>query len=249
MIQVIAARHFIDKGLPVNGAVALTGVFYYESKLNPGSQGVQGTETPGVLNNRGAYAIMSLNGPRQQRLKDYCDKRGVAYDNLEAQLDFALNEMANHYPKSWAAIRSSDSYEAIIATLVDDYENPADKPKEIAGAIAFAAPLLEEVKYYVPASRQTPAPSSQPSTTTTGSLQMPIELILQLVAPLAENLVSGLLKGVLTHIQANGIPASPASPVPVHPAAPAPAMPAIDFAQLAQLIAAELAKLQQGKPA
>jgi hypothetical protein len=244
MIQAFAAKHFIDKGLPVNGAVALTCVLYYESKLNPGPQGNQPTETPGVLNPHGAYGIASWNGPRQQHLLDHATKHGTAAGDLGTQLDFVVNEIANSYPHSWAAIRSEWNCADIIAVLVPEYENPADHAKEIAGAVEFAGPLLDQVKDYKPVViAGAPAPAPSPPSTPTGNLQMPIELILQLVAPLAENLVSGLLKGVLAHVQANGIPASPASPV-AHPGAPAPAMPAIDFAQLAQLIAAELAKLQ-----
>jgi hypothetical protein len=264
MIQAFAAKHFIDKGLPVNGAVALACVLYFESKLNPGSQGVQSTEHGGVLNRQGAVGIASWNGPedqskigdpvhdRQAALAAHAQKHGLAWNALETQLDFVLNEIANRYPRSWAAIRAGAwTCADIIAVLVAEYENPADHAKEIAGAVEFAGPLLDQVKDYKPVViAGTPVPEDYKpvviagTPTPTGNLQMPIELILQLVAPLAENLVSGLLKGVLAHVQANGIPASPASPVVLHPAVPAPAMPAIDFAQLAQLIAAELAKLQ-----
>ena len=255
--EITAAKHLIDKGLPLNGAVAVTSVLYFESKLNPGSQGNQSTETGGSLNLHGAYGIASWNGPRQKLLSDYAMRRGVAVELLETQLDFVLNEAANHYPRTWAAIRASgwDSA-AIIAVFVDEYENPKDKPREIAGSVAFAGPILAAVKDYVPA---VPAPTppilpvpipSVPSIPThIGDLQMPIELILQLVAPLAESLVAGLLKGVLTHVQTSGLPASPAHPaVPAVPAAPFQ-MPPIDFAALAQLIAAELARLNAPKPA
>jgi hypothetical protein len=250
MTSAVAAKHFIDKGLPVNAAVALTCVLYYESKLNPGSQGNQPTERGGVLNLHGAYGIASWNGPRQQDLSDYAMRRGIDVALLTTQQDFVLNEIANHYPRSWAIIRSSATVSAIIAVVVDEYEDPADKAKEISGAFAFASPLLAAVKDYIPIVPgappiiPVPIPSIPAIPVPTGDLQMPIELILQLVAPLAESLVSGLLNAVLTHAQQTGtVPKIPSAPLP------APTLPPIDFAALAQLIAAELARLNPPKPA
>jgi hypothetical protein len=251
-VQLVSAKHFIDKGLPVNGAVAMTCVLYFESRLNPGPQGNQPTETPGVLNMHGAYGIASWNGPRQTGLNNYALAHGRDVGLLDTQLDFVVNEIANHFPRSWAAIRSADTCESIIATLVAEYENPADHPKEIAGAIAFSGPLLDAVRDYIPAASAPatplpiPAPLPLPSM---GTIQVPIELIIQLVAPLAESLIQGLLKGALAHAQPGSIvlPSAPAPQVPGMGLPPT--LPPIDFAQWAQQIAAELAKLQQGKPA
>lgn len=86
---------------------------------------------------------------------------------------------------------------------------------------------------------------------------MPIELILQLVAPLAESLVTGLLKGALTHAQTTGtIPAIPVYPpaagVPVYPpvaGVPATGLTQADFATIAQMIEKALAAVNQPKAA
>lgn len=73
---------------------------------------------------------------------------------------------------------------------------------------------------------------------------MPIELILQLVAPLAESLVTGLLKGALTHAQQTGtLPAVPVRPVPAAPLPHSGLTPA-DFAAIAEMIASALAKIE-----
>lgn len=255
-VEITAAKHFIDKGLPVNGAVALTCVLYYESKLNPGSQGNQPTETGGVLNAHGAYGIASWNGPRQAGLNNYALKRGIPIESLPTQLDFVLNEIANHYPRSWAAIRSNGPSDIIIATLVDEYENPADKSKEIAGASGYAPSLLDAVKGYVPSAPLPvppvpPQPVPVPPVSPVEDLQMPIELILQLIAPLAESLVTGLLKGALTHAAQTGtIPLPKVPPHPTIPGPPASGLTQGDFAKIAEMIAAAIAQLQQpAKPA
>jgi len=152
-----ARNRYLAKGVPPGGAVALPSVLYYESKLNPGSQGYQSTEHGGVLNPHGAYGIASWNGPRDQsKVGDPLYDRQAALlayamdgdtqhhlqvDALDTQLDFVLTEIANNYPKSWAAIRSSASYKSIIPIIVDEYENPKDKQKEIDAAMVIAAAL------------------------------------------------------------------------------------------------------------
>lgn len=160
-LLVHARDRYLAKSIPLGGAIALPSVLYYESKLNPGSQGYQSTETPGVLNPHGAYGIPSLNGPRQKDLLDYATKHNLPVDNLDTQLDFVMTEIANSYPKSWAAVRSSASYKSIIPIIVDEYENPKDKQKEINGALVIAAalaalPLQQAPPAAVP---QVPAPS------------------------------------------------------------------------------------------
>jgi hypothetical protein len=140
--QIFALNYYTTaKGIPIGGAIALVSVLYYESKLNPGSQGYQPSETGGILNPHGAYGIASWNGPRQDNLLKFATEKGKAVSALDTQLDFVLTEIANGYPASWSAIRSSASYRTVIPILVDEYENPKDKGKEIAGATAIGGPL------------------------------------------------------------------------------------------------------------
>jgi hypothetical protein len=245
----------MSKGLSRNAAIAVTCCLWYESKLNPGSQGAQATERGGALNPTGAYGIASWNGPRQAALAAFAEKKGLSPAALETQLWFVLNEAANSYPKTWAAITGTGTYQEIIPIFVADYENPADHAAEINGALGFAAQLAPFVPMSAPTVAPEPTPISAPPvllpaappSMQIGNIQMPIELVMQLVGPLAESLVSGLIKGALAHISTTTISpiAAPAHAVvaPVAPAAP------MDFAQIAAQIAAELAKLQQPAPA
>jgi Phage tail lysozyme len=150
----ITARDFyvLQKGIPLGAAVAAVAVFYRESKLEPGSQGNQPTETPGVLNPAGAYGIFSANGPIQQDLLTYATKHGLPVDSLETQLSFALTEFANKYPSVWAAMRSTASYRAIVPIIVNDFERPKDREAEIRDALIVAEALAA-----------VPPPSAQPT--------------------------------------------------------------------------------------
>lgn len=164
-IRVEAATYLMSKGIPRNGAIAVAAVLYFESGLHPGSQGHQATETPGVLNPHGAYGIASWNGPRQAALQAFCNSKGIPVENVNSQLWFVLNECANRYHKSWAAMRDQGmAIATIITTFVDEYENPADKSKEIAGSESIAAEFQASVPVSVPIEAQIQIPTAAPPT-------------------------------------------------------------------------------------
>jgi hypothetical protein len=242
-VLVHAVRYLLGKGLPLNGAVAVAVVLYCESMLNTGSQGVQSTEHGGVLNPDGAYGIASWNGPRQARLQAFCERQGIDVTLLEAQLYFVLNECANFYPKSWAAIRSDQSANDIIITFVADYETPKDIPAEVARAQALTVPLMTSLAAAkTEAQASSPpapdpvvsprAPTMPPALPLTENDTMPFAALLQLAAPLLETVITSVLS-------AHGIKNPGATPAP----APAPAPTAIDTTALAALIAKELTAL------
>jgi hypothetical protein len=192
-VQISARDHYLTllDPLPLSGAIAIPSVLYRESRLNPGSQGVQASEHGGILNRRGAYGIASWNGPqdqskvgdpvydRQAALLAFATEHGVSAAGLETdlniQLDFVLTEMANRYPLSWAAVRSGASYQSIIEVVVDEYENPKDKVTEINDAVVIANALAKVPLTTVPVPMPlplppspkpvpTPAPTSTPAT-------------------------------------------------------------------------------------
>lgn len=180
-VQITARDYYVlTKGIPLGAAIALVSVLYYESHLNPGSQGYQPTEAQGqprqVLNPHGAYGIASWNGNRQGDLLDYATAHNLVVSALDTQLAFVLTEIANSYPNCWAAIRSTASYQGIISILVDEYEDPKNKPAEINGALAIAGPLaaLPPPQPAPPAAvpqapaPQVPVPTTPPSAVPSG---------------------------------------------------------------------------------
>ena len=135
-------NYYINKGIQKEAAIGIVCCLYYESKLNPGSQGVQHTETPGALNPSGAYGIASWNGPRQKALQNFAAYKKMPANNLNIQLDFVLTECANSYHEVWDIIQKPGvTHEEMIIAFVTHYEVPADIQKEINAALALAATL------------------------------------------------------------------------------------------------------------
>ena len=197
-VQITARDYYVvTKGIPLGAAIALVSVLYYESNLNPGSQGYQSTETPGVLNPHGAYGIASWNGPRQNTLLQFAATHNLTVSSLDTQLAFVLTEIANGYPNCWAAIRSTASYQAIISILVDEYEDPKNKPAEINGALAIAGPLAAlPPPQPAPPSAVPQAPSPQVPVPTTPPSAVPSGL------PPISSTIAGLDAAILDHFGA-----------------------------------------------
>ena len=134
-----AIQFYTGLGYSTSVSVGISSVLWIESKLSPGGQGKQSTETPGQLNPSGAYGIASWNGPRQEALADFASKKGLAVDQLDTQLLFIPTECANSYPSVWKAMHDLTlSCNDFIGIFVDEYEIPANKPKEVAAAITIA---------------------------------------------------------------------------------------------------------------
>jgi Phage tail lysozyme len=144
----LQAFQFYREGKPPLGgpiaigpAAGIVAVLYAESKLEIGSQGIQASETGGVLNPHGAYGVASWNGARQKALKDFAVEKGWSEGQgdipLEIQLAFVLTECANSYPQTWSAIEVGLDVSHFISQFVLDYE----RPKDVAAEAARALPL------------------------------------------------------------------------------------------------------------
>ena len=159
-----AIAHYLSKGLSKDVAVGLTAVLNAESSLNPLAENNSGTDTGGVLNPQGSYGLAQWNGPRQQALATFAQKKGLSPSDMGVQLDFVLTEAANSYPELWAAIqKSGTTYPDLITAMVDTYEIPADKPAEIARAIGYAKNYYTMVVEPAPVSTPTPMPVPTPA--------------------------------------------------------------------------------------
>lgn len=266
LVAQTSIQHYLSKGISKDVAVGIVACLYYESKLNPGSQGVQHTETPGTLNPSGAYGIASWNGPRQKALADFATAKGESPGLLTTQLDFVLTECANSYPVVWAVIQNpATTYHNMITTFVDSYEVPADKPKEIAAAFDYADAWWADLAT-IPSTRVIPPSAATPPVVVpppapaviTGAMPMDAVLLAQL-APIIEALAAGLFRALITQLSAAPGAASAGTPAATVPTvAPAP----LDLGSLANalvplltsqlgsilptLITAEVAKLNPG---
>lgn len=192
-----------DRKLTPDVATGICCVLYGgESRLNPGSQGTQGTETGGVLNPNGAYGIASWNGVRQADLLKFATLYSLNAGDLDTQLHFVLTESAGFsqgsnpggYPKTWAAITTSSmTWQNFIPIFISDYENPADPTKEANNStpygpsfLAYAQTVQPPGPLPSPTPIPTPTPTPTPSPTPTISPQ-DIIAILTAIAPLLSN--------------------------------------------------------------
>jgi hypothetical protein len=236
---------------PMRSAAAIGGNATQENLCQPVTAGVKDHGSDGTLQ----WRLERLTGP--DGLQPWCAAQQIPWDTLKSQALFTMHELEQ---PQYSALKGDlrlglKSIETLTLNFCDAFERPSPAGRAADKRIAYAHDCLTILMRDAPApAGKLPPPivvSQIPSTTDPlGACQMPIELILQLVAPLAENLVSGLLKGVLTHVQTNGLPASPALPAAVHPAsAPATGLTASDFAAIAKLIEDAIAKLQTGKTA
>lgn len=134
-----AIAYYQSKGLSRDIAVGICAVLNVESGLNPLSENNTGTDAGGVLNPKGAYGIAQWNGPRQAALANFASRENLSPSDINTQLQFVLTECANSYPEVWAAIQNpTTTYQQMITVMVDKYEIPADKTKEIATAMGSA---------------------------------------------------------------------------------------------------------------
>lgn len=206
---VAAIEHYRRKGIAVGPAIGIVSVLSYESALNPGPQGHQSTETPGVLNPYGAYGLASWNGPRQNALKVFATKKGLPVEDINTQLDFVLTESANSYPSVWAAIQSGLRFQEFIPLFVRDYENPADIPRETNGSIVLASqyepciPLTEPAP--VPSTPSSPHYSPPPVSIPLPEAFPMNPVLAQILIQLAVALGEGLISGIAKQMQSGGI--------------------------------------------
>ncbi len=235
---------------PMRSAAVFGGNATQENLCQPVTAGAKDHGSDGTLQ----WRVERLTGP--DGLQPWCAAQGIPWDTLKSQALFTMHELDQ---PQYAALKAdlhagAKSLETLTLNFCDAFERPSAAGRVPTDRIRYAHDCLAILMRDVPvASVPAPVPAPLPiPVTTVEDLQMPIELILQIIAPIALNFASGLLKGVLTHVQTNGVTPSPLHPAGVPATAPpAPAMPAIDLASLepiiARLIAAEIAKI--GKPA
>jgi Phage tail lysozyme len=233
---------------PMRSSAVIGGNGTQENMCEPVTAGVKDHGSDGVLQ----WRLERLNGP--DGLMPWCTAQGIPWDTLKSQALFTMHEL--DHPQ-YAALKAdlkagAKSLETLTLNFCDAFERPSAAGRAADARIRYAhdclAILVRNSGAFPGPVASVPSPVSLPAglPAPTKDLQMPIEAILQLIAPLAESLVAGLIKGVLAQVQTSGLPASS-----THPAVPAsaPALPPIDFAALAAMIAKELAVLNAPKPA
>lgn len=160
-----AYAYYLSKGIAPGPAAGIVATLYAgESALKTGPQVGVDPQNGGVLA-PSAYGIASWGKDRQAGLKDYALKNG--WDGtgdipLTIQLDRVLNEAANAYPRTWAAIQGGVSASDMVTVFVEDYERPANPSAEIARSLPLALALAASTPVPAPAPPTAPAPIPVP---------------------------------------------------------------------------------------
>lgn len=233
-------------GLPMRSAAAIGGNATQESLCQPVTLGAKDHGSDAVLQ----WRLERLDGP--SGLKAFCTARELVWATLKAQALFTLFELKNDYAVLHAELLAgTKSLETLTLNFTDVFERPSETGRQPDKRIGYAHDCLAILmRDAAPGPFPVPIPATPATITPVGVYDMPIEVILQLVAPLAESLITGLLKGVLTHAQQTGtMPAHPAGATHPLPAVPASGLTAADFVKIAEMIAAEIAKLNTPKAA
>lgn len=107
-------------GLHSAGAVGILANCFAESSFRPDAIGDGGT----------SYGICQWHAGRWEKLKNFCNERGMDWHSLGGQLEYLKHECANDYPNTMAAIRdtSNDADGAWRSAYLfcKNFEVPAD---------------------------------------------------------------------------------------------------------------------------
>tara|TARA_R110001632_G_C11053261_1_gene384894 strand:- start:65 stop:436 length:372 start_codon:yes stop_codon:yes gene_type:complete len=84
-------------------------------------------ENPLVEGSRGGFGLYQLTGPRRVEYESYAKERGVAADDMDAQLDFLMLELKGAEKSAAKKIYSTGTSGEAGAAVVNYFLRPAKK--------------------------------------------------------------------------------------------------------------------------
>lgn len=116
----------INRGLAPHLADAAIINFQDESGLNPGIN----EKNPIVAGSRGGYGLYQLTGPRRREYEAFAAQRGVSPDDVDAQLDFFMSELAGSEAAAGKKFLSAPDTATAAQVLVNDFLRPAPEHRQ-----------------------------------------------------------------------------------------------------------------------
>lgn len=113
----------LQRGLPEHVADAFLLNFQDESGLNPGIN----ERAPLVPGSRGGYGLYQLTGPRRVAYEQFAAQRGVDPSDIDAQLDFMMQELQGPEANAAKAILSAPDTGTAAAAIVNEFLRPAEE--------------------------------------------------------------------------------------------------------------------------
>ncbi|MFV1484524.1 MULTISPECIES: phage tail tip lysozyme [unclassified Phaeobacter] len=127
----------IARGMPRHMAIGVAGNMQIESD---GFQTGVNEYAPVVPGSRGGYGLNQWTGPRRRQFESYAADRGVALDDLDAQLDFTMWELENTEKRAAAALSQAQTPAEAARIYSEKFLRPGiphlDRRIEAANALA-----------------------------------------------------------------------------------------------------------------
>lgn len=120
----------IDRGLQPHIADAFILNFQDESGLNPGIN----EKNPIVPGSRGGYGLYQLTGPRRREYEAFAAQRGVNPADVNAQLDFLMNELQGSEAGAAKSILSAPDTATAAQAIVNNFLRPAPEHRQARAA-------------------------------------------------------------------------------------------------------------------
>lgn len=119
------------RGVSPAGAAGVLGNFEQESSLDPGAR--ESAEAGSGL------GLAQWSGSRRGDFEAAARAEGVAWQNLDFQLDFLIRELAADYPQLWRDLMTATDPVAAAVQFHDEFERSADTPQAVRGVRGEAA--------------------------------------------------------------------------------------------------------------
>lgn len=108
------------RGIPSHIAVGIVSRMAAESRLDPGIN----EAAPVVPGSRGGYGLNQWTGPRRRQYEQFAANRGVRFDDLDAQLDFTVWELANTEKAAGDALLRAQTPEEAARIYMERFLRP-----------------------------------------------------------------------------------------------------------------------------
>lgn len=116
----------IERGLPQHIAEAFVMNMRDESGLNPGIN----EAAPIVPGSRGGFGLYQLTGPRRREYEAFAGQRGVAPKNVDAQLDFLMQELSGSEALAAKSIYAAPTRGKAAAAIVNNFLRPSPEHRQ-----------------------------------------------------------------------------------------------------------------------
>lgn len=113
----------LQRGFAPHVADAFILNFQDESGLNPGINEI----SPTVPGSRGGFGLYQLTGPRRVAYEQFAQQRGVQPADVDAQLDFMMQELQGPESRAAQNILSAPDTGSAAAAIVTDFLRPAEE--------------------------------------------------------------------------------------------------------------------------